>query len=140
MRVNDTIGRLIRLSDTNLTVADPAADVRGRQALDSDGHEIGKVDDLLIDEEEKKVRFLRIGSGGFLGIGKEHFLVPVEAVASVEPNAVSISRQRAGLSEAPEYDPSLAYDDTYYSDVYGWWGYGPYSSPGSVYPPYPYYR
>ncbi len=140
MYANDSISRLIRLTDTSLTVSDPAADLRGRQVLDSDGHEIGKVEDLLIDEEEKKVRFLRIGSGGFLGLGKEHFLLPVEAVASVESDALTISRDRARLSEAPEYDPSLAYDDTYYSDVYGWWGYGPYWSPGSIYPPYPYYR
>ncbi len=84
MSRSDTAGWLVRLSETNLTVADPAADVRGRRAVDNGGQEMGKVDDLLIDDQEKKVRFLRVGSGGFLGKGKEHVLVPVEAVTSVD--------------------------------------------------------
>ncbi len=98
---------------------------------------MGEIDDLLIDDQENKVRFLRIGSGGFLGMGKEHFLVPVEAVTSVDGDRVTIDRGRAQLNDVPGYDPALTYDDTYYSAVYGWWGYGPYWQPGSVYPPYP---
>ncbi len=137
MSRSDTAGWLVRLSETNLTVADPAADVRGRRAVDNGGQEMGKVDDLLIDDQEKKVRFLRVGSGGFLGMGKEHFLVPVEAVSSVDRERVTIDRGRAQLSGVPGYDPALSYDDAYYSDVYGWWGYGPYWQPGYVYPPYP---
>ena len=85
-----------------------------------------------------KVRFPRIGSGGFLGMGKEHFLVPVEAVTSVDRDRVTIDRGREQLNGVPGYDPALSYDDAYYSDVYGWWGYGPYRQPGYVYPPYPY--
>ena len=48
----------------------PEADIRGRTVIDSDGAEVGTVDDLLIDEEEDRVRFLRIGSGGILGMGR----------------------------------------------------------------------
>jgi sporulation protein YlmC with PRC-barrel domain len=134
---SDTAGWLVRLSETTLTIADPAADVRGRRALDDRGEEIGKVDDLLVDDQENKVRFLRIGSGGLLGMGKEHVLVPVEAVTSVGPDNVTIDRGRAQLNTVPGYDPELTYDDAYYSDVYGWWGFGPYWHSGYVYPPYP---
>jgi sporulation protein YlmC with PRC-barrel domain len=129
-------GRIVRLSDTNLTVAAPAADIRGLTAHDRRGEEIGTVEDLLIDDEEHKVRFLRIGSGGFLGIGKDHFLVPVDAVEAHQDRVI-ITRDRERLRDAPEYDPDLAYEDTYYSDVYGWWGHTPYWSPGYVYPRYP---
>ncbi len=138
MSSSDIAGRLVRLSESYRTIADPAADVRGRTAVDSFGEEVGKVDDLLIDDREDKVRFLRIGAGGFLGIGKEHFLVPVEAVEVVEPGRVRISRDRATLTDAPVYDPELAEDPGYYTGVYGWWGYGPFWAPGYVYPPYPY--
>jgi len=41
---------LHRLSDSNLTVKDPDADVRGRKVLDKAGEEIGSVDDLTIDD------------------------------------------------------------------------------------------
>jgi sporulation protein YlmC with PRC-barrel domain len=137
---SDIPGRLIRLIDTEQTVADPAADVRGRKAFDSNGEDVGTVEDLLIDDEENKVRFLRIGSGGFLGIGRDHFLVPVEAIESVEQDRVTISRDRGRLSDVPAYDPELTYDPIYYADLYGWWGYGPYWAPGYVYPPYPHRR
>ncbi|TFV57715.1 PRC-barrel domain containing protein [Geodermatophilus sp. DF01-2] len=138
MASSDIAGRLVRLSETGRTVAEPAADVRGRTAVDSEGQEIGTVDDLLVDDREERVRFLRVGAGGFLGIGKEHYLVPVEAVEAVEPDRVRIGRDRAALSDVPGYDPELAEDPAYYAGVYGWWGFGPYWAPGYVYPPYPY--
>lgn len=140
MSATDIAGRLIRLSDTDQTIADPAEDVRGRKVNDSTGEEIGEVDDLLIDDEEGRVRFLRIGAGGFLGIGREHFLVPVDAITSVDPDGVTVSRARARLHDVPVYDPDLTYDATYYADLYGWWGYGPYWAPGYTYPRYPHYR
>ena len=138
MSETDVTGRLLRLSQTDQTIADPEADVRGRTAVDRDGQEIGTIDDLFIDAEEKRVRFLRIGSGGFLGIGKEHVLVPVDAVSSVEPDVVRIDEARARLTDAPGYDPEVAYDELYYANLYGWWGYGPYWGPGYVYPGYPF--
>ena len=135
-----TRARLVRLSDTDLTVADPAEDVRGRTVVDRNGDEVGTVDDLLIDDRANKVRFLRVGAGGFLGIGEQHFLIPVDAVTRIDPDHVHIDRERTGLRGVPGYDPDLAYDYDYYGDVYGWWGYGPYWAPGYRYPAYPYYR
>ena len=40
--------KLIRLSDTELTIANPAEDIRGRAAVDRDGEDIGEVEDLLM--------------------------------------------------------------------------------------------
>ncbi|TQN37419.1 PRC-barrel domain protein [Blastococcus colisei] len=140
MTTDDFAGRLVRLSETDQTVADPAADVRGRPMVDRSGEDVGRIEDLLIDEQEKKVRLLRVGSGGFLGIGKDHFLVPVDAIESIDEERVVVGRDRAGLADAPAYDPELADDPVYYATLYGWWGYGPYWTAGYVYPPFPYYR
>jgi sporulation protein YlmC with PRC-barrel domain len=137
--MTDQIGRLVRLSETSQTVADPAADVRGRTVVDSDGAEIGTVDDLLVDDRENKVRFLRIGEGGLLGIGKQHYLVPVDAVVAVEPDRVRISRNRAEMAEVPPYDPELEYRPDYYAGLYGWWGYPPFWGSAYRYPGYPYF-
>jgi len=128
------LAQLVRLSDTTLNVADPSADVRGRKVVDSEGQEIGKVEDLFVDEQERKARFLRIAAGGFLGIGEHHFLMPVEAVARVEDDCVHISRNRDRLLDVPAYDPKLE-DDTYYAGVYSWWGYQPFWSAAHAYPP-----
>ncbi|MPV38896.1 PRC-barrel domain-containing protein [Georgenia subflava] len=131
-------GRLEMLSDTGKTVADPTEDVRGRKVFDADGEEIGTVDDLFVDETDQ-VRFLRVGAGGFLGIGEQHFLVPVEAITATEAERVRVDRGRTALREVPTYDPDLTDDvGSYYGDVYGWWGVTPYwgmgAYPGPAYP------
>ena len=129
---------LVRLGETDLTVADRRADVRGRKVVDAAGEDVGNVDDLLVDDTETRVRMLRVEHGGFLGIGADHFLVPVDAVTSVTEDAVHIDRERARLTDVPGYDPDVAKAPTYYGDVYDWWGYPAYWAPGYGYPGYPY--
>jgi sporulation protein YlmC with PRC-barrel domain len=67
MAPHETKATLVRLSDTELTMADGADDIRGRDVVDISGEELGEVDDLLIDDGERKVRFLEVASGGFPG-------------------------------------------------------------------------
>jgi uncharacterized protein YrrD len=64
---------LKRLSDSDLALADRHEDIRGRNVLDVAGEDLGEVNDLFIDESEKKVRFLEVSSGGFLGLGRRSF-------------------------------------------------------------------
>lgn len=135
---NGQPGTLVRLSDTGETVADPQADVRGRTVVDRDGQEIGTIDDLLVDDQEHKVRFLRVGEGGFLGIGKTHVLIPIDAITGITKDEVRIDRNRQDMTQVPGYDPELVYEPDYYSGVYGWWGYPTFWGPGYVYPGYPY--
>ena len=130
-------GNLIKLSDSALTVAEPAEDVRGLAVVDRNGEEIGNVDDLLLDDRENRVRFLQVGHGGFLGIGEEHFLVPVDAVTRIDADHVHVDRTRSDLTDVPGYNPDLAEAPDYYPGVYGWWGYSPYWAPGYAYPAYP---
>jgi sporulation protein YlmC with PRC-barrel domain len=138
MAMHGTKAALVKLSDTNLTLANRAEDIRGRDVLDTAGEDIGKVDDLLIDEQEQKVRFLQVSSGGFLGLGATKFLIPVDAITRMTEDAVYISQARERLTGAPRYDPSLV-DERYLSDVYGYYGYSPYWGPDYRYPGYPYY-
>jgi len=138
MATHDTTARLIRLSDTNLTLADPAEDIRGLKGLDMAGEELGTVDDLFIDEQERKVRFLEVSSGGFLGLGATKFLLPVDAIARLTDDVVHINQSRERVAGAPQYDPSLV-EERYVSNVYSHYGYPPYWRPDYRYPPYPYY-
>ena len=121
---------LYPLSESDKIVEDPSADVRGRSVVDRNGEEVGRVDDLLIDDEETRVVFLRVSEGGFLGLGKTHYLVPVEAVVAVDRDRVHIDRHRSGMGEVPAYEPKLATAPEYYGNVYGWWGVPPYWGPG----------
>lgn len=127
-------GALHRLSDSDLELADTAQDVRGRATLDSAGEKVGKVEDLLVDEQARSVRFLEIASGGFLGMGKDRFIIPVDAVKSVDQDAVHIGRERKYLSESPSYDPKLVANEEQLQRIYSYYGYTPYWGEGYAYP------
>lgn len=125
---------LVRISDSNLAVPDEQR-IRGLNVVDPDGQQLGTVDDLLIDEEEERVRFLEVASGGFLGIGQEKVLIPVDAVTAVD-DEVHISSTRSHVEGSPGYDPDLvdAGPRSYYGALYGYYGVSPYWGPGYVYP------
>ena len=100
---------LVRLSDSDFVPANPEDDLRGKALYDSEGQRIGSVEDLYIDPQEREVRFLEVGAGGFLGIGKKRLLVPVEAVTQVTEDRVTIEPGRTEKAEGPApFDTELA--------------------------------
>ena len=139
---------LLSLNDEPYDVKNPAEDVRNRTVVDRNGEEIGSVDDLLIDDREHKVRFLRIKTGGFLGIGARHRLIPVDAVTRITEDSVSIDQTGDQVGTGPDYDPAVASDEAwrqeafrdggYYPGLYRHYGYSPFWAPGYVYPGYPF--
>lgn len=130
--------RLVRLSDTNLTLEHAAEDVRGFKVIDSNGDEIGHVDDLMVDDTHKKVRFLVVAAGGFLGIGEKRFWLPVDAVTSVKTEEVDVDTTAEHVKAAPGYDPEIVPSHPYATDVYAYYGMAPYWGSGYIYPPYPF--
>ena len=131
---------LRKLGDSGQTVAMPAEDVRGRAVKDNGGNDIGKVADLLIDEQERKVRFLVVEAGGFLGIGEKETFIPVDAITGISGDEVRIDRSGENVAGAPHYDPDLAVDDRgYYENLYGYYGLTPYWGIGYTYRGFPLY-
>lgn len=130
---------LRKLEDSDLEIARRDEDVRGRKMVDRHGDEIGKVDALFIDESEQKIRFLRVSSGGFLGIGATKFLIPVDAITRIDDDHVHIDKTREHLVGAPPYEPELVDRREYYQSLYQYYGYPPYWTTGYAYPPFPYY-
>lgn len=125
---------LVWLKDTDLVVAGEDADVRGRTMVDRSGEDIGEVDGLMVDAEERKVRFLQVASGGFLGIGENKQLVPIDAVMRVDHDKVIIDKDREHVAAGPAYDPELTHvpDRGYYEGIYGHYGYAPFWTPGCI--------
>jgi sporulation protein YlmC with PRC-barrel domain len=128
-------GTMMRLGDSNQMLIDQRQDIRGRNVLDRDGNEIGKVDELLIDTEHRKVRLLRVEHGGLFGVGATPLFIPVEAVERVTDDEVGIDRSRVQVADAPQYDPELVEQDKYLTDLYGHYAYSPYWMLGYVPPP-----
>ena len=132
---------LRRLRDTGETVANADEDVRGRDVLDNLGFRVGTVDGLMVDDDQNKVRFLRVEAGGFLGLGGTHVMIPVDAISNISDDAVTVDRAGDHLRGAPRYDPALVseHDERYWGDVYGYYGCAPFWGMGYAHPRYPYY-
>lgn len=133
MTSNDN-ATLYTLGDRGQTVAGSANDIRGREVKDKDGAGIGKVADLLVDDREKKVRFLLVEHGGFLGFGETRTLIPVDAVTKVTEKAVFTDQSRECVASAPGYAPDLVDDRPYHASIYSHYGYVPYWGQSYLYP------
>ena len=115
---------LVKLGDTDLTISNPQEDIRGRWVIDRNGEEIGYIDDLLIDDQGRNVRFLQIASG-VVGVDAQTFLVPIDAITEMDDDEIVIDQTRGRIASAPKYDPDVAYDEEFYSNVCRYYGYSP---------------
>ncbi len=120
----DTGFGLVRLSDSEFILEDQTQDIRGLDVYDTNGEEVGTVEDLYADEEERKVRFLDVGAGGFLGLGEKNFLLPVEAVREVNEDGVVVDQSREKVVDSPPFDTSVVPQAPYQRDIYDYYGYG----------------
>ncbi|WP_328474423.1 PRC-barrel domain-containing protein [Actinoplanes sp. NBC_00393] len=133
MAVENNAATLIRLSDSEHMLANPDEDIRGSKVVDNDGEDLGKVDDLLIDATERKVRMLRLEHGGILGIGGTPSFIPVDAVTAID-DVVHVGQSREHVTGAPHYDPDLVNADELYEELYRHYGYTPVRRSGNVAP------
>lgn len=131
---------LVKLVDTDLTVKNPEEDIRGRDVVDSGGEQIGTINALMIDETEGKVRFMVIESGGFLGLGADHSLIPIDAITDIDDDTVRVDQTREKIAGGPTYDPSLTeVSDDYLAGAYGYYGYSPFWGVSYASPAFPVY-
>jgi sporulation protein YlmC with PRC-barrel domain len=124
---DDETSGLVKISgaDDLILFEYASEDVRGREVYSLEGEKIGHVDDLLVDPQTVKARFLIVASGGFLGIGVHTTLIPIEAVSGVDENRVTIEHVREHIAAAPVYDPHLEMAQPFLYEVYEHYGYAP---------------
>ena len=115
---------MVTLGNSDLVLASEDDDLRGMSVLDPNGHRVGKVDEIVVDEKERRARFLVVTSGGILGMGEDRRLVPVEAIARVG-DEVNLHHTHQDVRRGAEYDPALA-DPPDYAGVYDYYGYLPF--------------
>jgi hypothetical protein len=123
---------LERLTQTGLTLADPASNMRDREVLDRDGNHVGTVVDMLIDPELRVPRMIEVQSGGgMLGLGRKHRLIPVEVLTGGDPRTVYVNRTREEIDETPDYRAAEGdAEEDQYAAVYAAYGVTPYWQPG----------
>ncbi len=113
------VPKLLKLSDSEFRLQDRASDVRGLDVFDRNGERMGNVKDLYVDTLEREVRFLDVGSGGFLGLREKRFLIPVEAVAEFREGGVTVDQSREEVGELllkTNVVPEAAYKPDFYDN------------------------
>ena len=98
---------LVKLSGSDFHLEEPRQNIRGFAVYASNGDKIGTVEDFYIDREAHVTRFLDVSAGGFLKMGKKHFLIPVEEVTRNvgEEGRVTVNCDRDKVLDSPNFDP-----------------------------------
>ncbi len=119
----DVPNEVAKLSGEAVTLKDTSQDLRGRDVYDRDGNLMGSVEDLYVDAEEYYVRFLDVASGGLLGIGEKHFLIPVEAVTDASEGRVTIDENQERVEGAPDVPLNPVIEPQNVRELYDYYGY-----------------
>ncbi len=85
----------------------PRRELRRRGVYASTGRYLGHVAHLYVDEE-RKPRLVDVVTGGFLGLGSKHHLVPVEAITEESLNAITLGVDEETVWGAPRASNPLA--------------------------------
>ena len=112
--------------------ARPQHDLRGQGVLDPGGRHLGYVENLYVDEDERQLRFIDVVATGFLGLGRKHHLVPVEALIPAADaarrgfyGAIGLQVDREAVEESPTMPNPLAGPDPEFQEAirqyYGEW-------------------
>ena len=97
---------LVSLKESDLYLDEPWQDLRGLEVYDANDDQVGSVEDVYVDREQRHARLLDVSAGGMLGIGKKHFLVPVEEVKrDLEGERLTVEHPKEKILESPEFDP-----------------------------------
>ena len=104
-------------------MTDPLGDVRGRAVVTVDDERLGTVVDLLIDQNEDRIRFLEIDVERTDGLGRQRRLIPVQAVDRVDAHHVFVGCRRQLIAMAPPYNPHVVLSDLYLQEVSEHFGY-----------------
>ncbi|HEX3637337.1 MAG TPA: PRC-barrel domain-containing protein, partial [Paraburkholderia sp.] len=107
-----------------------AATLDGDKVVSSDGEDIGKVKDIMLDVGSGRIAYAVLSSGGFLGIGNKLLAIPWSALTlDVEHKCFRIDATSEEIRHAPGFDkeswPSMA-DRMWASSIHQYYGREPY--------------
>jgi hypothetical protein len=102
----------------------PHHELRQKNVLDSRFGNIGQVENLYVDDD-MELQFVDVVTSGFLGFGKKHHLIPVEAIAEEDPGSITLTVDQQTVQSAPTLgDPHAAPDEDLQRTTREHYGYG----------------
>ncbi len=79
--------------------------LRGVRVFDRNGEVCGRLEDVFLHEDERSLHYLDVRAGGFLGLGKRMFLIPLHWVDSIREDRVTLTETREKIINSPEVAP-----------------------------------
>ncbi len=94
-----------------------------------EGEELGKIEDVIVDQNNGKIAFGVLSFGGLFGIGDTRYAIPWEALEYHDDDrryTLNISKEQLEKAEGYNEETFRKADDRYLAGMYGYWGYSPY--------------
>ena len=115
---------LTKLSELKVPLEERWQDIRNLDVYDVSDEQIGSVEDLYIDREARQPSYLIVSAGGVLGVGKKHFLIPVEEFTRdlSEEDRVRVNHDQDKVLDSPEFDPNEVPDLDFQRTIYDYYG------------------
>jgi hypothetical protein len=105
--------------------APPHHEIRQKSVLDSGGRIVGTVANLYVDETSRQLRFVDVVTSDFLGLGRKHHLLPVEAVSEEDPGSITLGVEQQTVQSAPTFpNPHVVPEEAYQRTIREHYGYG----------------
>lgn len=107
-----------------------ASTLAGDRVRNSEGEDLGKIEELMIDIPTGRIAYAVLSFGGFLGMGNKLFAIPWEALTVDEiEHQLILNVDKKTLEAAPGFDkdewPDMA-DPAFGTQIYGYYGYKEY--------------
>lgn len=104
---SDKNQRLRPLKGSDFEMADGQADILGRDVLDETGQRIGEVDEVIVDVDSRKVRYIVLDlEGNLMDLDARNVLVPIGLIELHEQDDDLLLRNITAdqLERLPEYN------------------------------------
>jgi uncharacterized protein YrrD len=108
-----------------------AGSLIGNSVVNSQGEELGKIEEIMLDLDTGRVAYAVLSFGGVLGLGNKLFAIPWAALAlSLEEKRFYLNVSKEQLEDAPGFDkdnwPDYGADQRALASVFEYYGYAPY--------------
>ncbi|HET6381828.1 MAG TPA: PRC-barrel domain-containing protein [Armatimonadota bacterium] len=107
-------------------------DYRDLMVYDSQGVQVGRIVDMVIDRADRRPVMAVMLFGGFLDMGAKHVLLPFEWLQEPRNGTIRINATRELIAQAPYFNAEGHRD---YSPFYDYWFPNPASTPDPSLPP-----
>lgn len=107
-----------------------ASTLDGDKVMSSDGDDVGKIKEIMLDVYTGRIAYAVMSSGGFLGIGDKLLAIPWNALTlDTDRKCFLLSVSSETVKNAPGFDkdhwPAMA-DAAWASDLHEYYGSSPY--------------